>query len=128
MKKTIMITPIILVFCFFLFGCLGPAPKECGTDNACFSEAVKTCSPANGKSIESSGTIEATVKGYEADKCVIYFKITESPELPALKDKDMTCKFPKEYLTSENPWGISSKGEEWCTGSFIDYLKTLTMQ
>ncbi len=113
----------------FIAGCFHePKVKECGTDEACFNEAAKTCSPARVTRTEQSGTMDFSLKGWEGDKCVMYMKIIDS-SVPLLKDKDMTCKLPVAELAKFGKGSGSKVGMEelsqWCSGSFIDLMRSL---
>ena len=125
MKKILLIA---LVLALFIAGCFHePKVKDCGTDDACFKEAMKSCTPAKAlKKDPQSGTFEGMVKGYEGDKCVINMKIVDA-KIPLLKDKEMTCKVPKADLDGFSAGGSefgSSKMLEQCSGSLIDLLKS----
>ena len=120
---------IAMVLALFVFGCagFGQNVKDCGADDQCFKDAMKSCTPAKAKKVDpQSGTIEGLVKGYEGDNCVINMKIVDAP-IPLLKDKEMTCKVPKADLdafsSGSSNFG-SSKMLEECTGSLIDLLKS----
>ena len=118
---------VVFSLALFLFGCAGGAAmKDCGSDEKCFEDAAKTCSPASLKKTDDTGTIQTMVKGYEGNNCVLYMKISDSPQVPALKDKDMTCKFPKEALQSFSTQDTMQDQDifKYCSGSLIDLLKS----
>jgi len=123
-KKILLIA---LVLALFIAGCFHePKVKDCGTDDACFKEAMKTCTPATAKKTDKGTSVEGLVKGWEGDKCAINMKILDAP-IPILKDKEMNCKVPKadlEAFSSGSSDLGSQKALEMCSGSLIDLMKS----
>jgi len=122
---------VVMGLALLVFGCagFGQNVKDCGTDQQCFKDAMKACTPAKAKITEQGSTIEGLVKGFEGDNCVINMKFVEAP-LPIFKDKELTCKVPKADLETFSSGSGSSMGTEkmyqMCSGSFIDLMKSFT--
>lgn len=125
MNKILLIT---LGLALFIAGCFHePKVKDCAADDACFKEAMKSCTLAKAKKVDpQSGTMEGMIKGWDGDNCNVYIKVVDSP-VPLLKDKDMNCKVPKADLTAFSEGGSfgGSKMLQMCSGSLIDLFKSL---
>lgn len=117
---------VVMGLALLVFGCFAPPVKDCGTDKQCMDDAIKTCTSAKGTSTESGMTTLGEVRGSEGNNCIIWAKISESP-MPILKDKEMTCKIPKDQLSSgsmSNTLG-SQNMFTMCSGSLVDLMKSL---
>ena len=122
MKKLFL---VLIGLALLIFGCAGKTVKDCETDQDCFKEASKTCTPAKVKNSQSGMTMEALVNGFEGDNCIMNFKITESQAVPLFKDKEMTCKIPKASLGDFDTGSSGgNKMLDWCSGSFVDLIKS----
>lgn len=124
MKKSIL---ILFVFAILAFGCAGfgaSSTKDCGSDENCFKEAAKTCSPAKLAKSDDTNSYTVALNGFKGDKCSIYMKIVDS-KIAELKNKEMTCNLPKEFLTAGgNPTSLGgSDFISYCSGSLVDLAK-----
>lgn len=128
--------------------------KDCGNDENCFKEAVKTCERAKMtySQTDQQGTFEfyAESRGMKGADCLFYFRVAtarfelaEEPETEVernlvetlqglfreLEGKAMTCKIPKEQAAGTvGSTGISSaeSQKEYCTGPLVGAFEALT--
>jgi hypothetical protein len=99
-----------------------PKYKDCGTSDACFTDNVKTCTPAKATISNQGLTYVETINGYEGNNCIISIIYTASPVSAGFLGKEMSCKIPKANLANFKNYFQGEIMKQSCTGSLADYL------
>lgn len=139
-KKAVLISMILSLV--IASGCITPPVKNCGSDESCFDESLRSCLPATITTLEkqeafanlsTSYVITATVVGKEGNDCVLKERIgdiemrgnlTEAPSrlifvLISMADSEMLCKI--NGTTTLDKEGMRSILDV-CTGGLKDLL------
>ena len=95
--------------------------QDCGSSDTCFSDYVKTCTPAKATISDQGLTYLETIEGYEGDDCIITLVYTESP-VPGFVGKEMSCKIPKSNLANFEDYLQGERMKQSCDGSLVDFL------
>lgn len=117
--KTEIIAIFSIVALVIVAGCVSqnqaPAPKNCGTNATCLSNAATNCSAAFGRVINENITMYEEIQGETAAGCRVLFSF----EKPALGNA--TCTVPMNLMSQQ-----ASQQEfcQYCTGTFIDLLRS----
>ena len=142
-NRSHLITILVLISLVIISGCVSREPKDCGSDESCFAEAVESCSLATARTmdkIETFGGVEtryvisASVKGPEEGSCVVEINVaelamtgnlTQAPArliylLYSLVDSPISCQLTDAPDIDIS--GIRSIAGH-CTGSMLDNLE-----
>lgn len=95
--------------------------KNCGSSDDCFSDYVKTCTPAKATISRQGLTYIETAEGYEGDNCILTFVYTES-SASGFVGKEATCKVPKSNLANFKDYFQGKNTKQSCEGSLVDLL------
>jgi len=96
-------------------------PNDCGSSDSCFSEYMKTCTPATATISNQGLTYVETITGYTGDACVVTLMYTTSPT-SNLVGKGMTCNVPKSNLANFTEYLQGDNMKQSCTGSLVDLM------
>ncbi|MDP2856015.1 MAG: hypothetical protein Q8N90_02725 [bacterium] len=94
---------------------------DCNSSDSCFSDYVKTCTPAKATISNQGLTYVETIKGYEGDNCILTLVYTESP-VAGFTGKEMTCKIPKLNLVNFKDYLQGDRMKQSCKGPLFDFL------
>ncbi len=95
--------------------------EDCGSSDTCFSDYVKTCTPAKATISDQGLAYVETIEGYEGDDCILTLAYTESP-VPGFVGKEMTCKVPKSDLANFKDYLQGDRMKQSCEGPLVDFL------
>jgi hypothetical protein len=103
--------------------------KDCGTDQACFDEKFKTCSPAHITNKIQDGLVRTSdIVGMKDGKCDVESEFIENTIAPEMLGKKQVCHLDSSKSYTENQQIILSSGArvgDICEGPLMDYLNKL---
>lgn len=126
---------ILLVICLLVLSLFytGVIKKDCGRDEDCFNQALKSCHAAKFMSIRNNNAYLHSIKGKAGDNCVILIKMehmaagTDLELIELLEGKSMVCRVPKEDLNVEDMEDIDNL-VHYCTGPLKEGMYELIIQ
>jgi len=129
-KKVIAIVSILVLLTAFI---ILTRPKNCHTDDACFSVAASKCNLAKVITLSNDNKYQYEVLGKKGANCIIkatLLNLSESQSLDlrnALNGRDMKCAISLELLKTKHIKDIENLNK-YCTGDLKEAILEITTE